>query len=95
MNTATLPMEQANRIKRGEKATKRERIVIDLNQDALKLFNELQLRTGASTKAELLRNLLKYAAAVIDEIDEGYTPLLMDKDKNIYKSNIHRILILE
>ena len=94
MNTATLPVGQASRTKRGEKATKRERIVIDLNQDALRLFNELQQRTGASTKAELLRNLLKYAAAAIDEIDAGYTPLLMDENKNIYKSNIHKILIL-
>ena len=94
MNTATLPVGQAKRIKRGEKVTKRERIVIDLNQDALGLFNELQQRTGASTKAELLRNLLKYAAAVIDEIDAGYTPLLMDENKNVYKSNIHKILIL-
>ena len=73
----------------------RERIVIDLNRDALELLDDLVSRTGANTRAELLRNMLKYCAASIDEIDQGNIPLYKDKDGQIYKSNLHRIFFLK
>lgn len=103
MSTDVL-IEPLNYLTRSKKSTvnkkeaasnNRERIVIDLNRDALELLDELLSRTGANTRAELFRNMLKYCAASIDEIDEGNTPLYKDKDGQIYKSNLHKVLILK
>jgi hypothetical protein len=72
---------------------KKERLIFEVNPEALKLFDELRVRSGASTRAELFRNLLRYASASLDDIEEGYTPLLKDKNGNLLKSTAHKFLV--
>ena len=77
------------------KKAKRERIVIDANRDAVELLDELKERTGSGTRAELLRNMLRFVAAYMDELDEGSKPLWKDKDGEQYTANgIPRMLVL-
>lgn len=78
--------------KNKDNVNKRERIVIDLSHEALKLLDELQIRTGSSTRAELFRNILRFCAAFMDEIDEGSTVLLTDRAGQTYKFNLHKVL---
>ncbi|PTR10071.1 hypothetical protein C8R32_102160 [Nitrosospira sp. Nsp5] len=72
---------------------KKERLIFEVNPEALKLFDELRVRTGASTRSELFRNLLKFASASVDDLEEGYIPLLKDKEGNLLKSTGHKFLV--
>lgn len=72
---------------------KKERLIFEVNSEAVKLFDELRVRTGASTRSELFRNLLKFASASLDDLEEGYTPLLQDKKGNLLKSTGHKFLV--
>ena len=81
--------------RRGHKKA-RERIVIELNSDALELFDELQEKTGASTRAELFRNLLRFAAATVDELEMGNVPLWAPADGGeVQRSTVHRMLMFK
>ncbi|MCA1600215.1 MAG: hypothetical protein LC776_00745 [Acidobacteria bacterium] len=77
-----------------KKQTK-ERIIVELNKEALHVMDDLQKQTGSSTRAELFRNMLRYVAATRDELDEGSVPLWMDKNGHIFKSAIHKMLFMK
>jgi len=92
MNTSTLtyadekPAVDASEIKK-------ERLIFEVNPEARKLFDELRERTGASSRSELFRNLLRFAAASMDDLEEGCVPLLRDKDGNMLRSTAHKFLV--
>lgn len=94
MSNATLTMGVIDTFGRVSRQ-KKERIIVELNKEALEVMDDLQKRTGSSTRAELFRNMLRYVAATKDELDEGSTPLWMDKDGKTYKSAIHKMLFLK
>ena len=76
--------------------TKRERLVIDTNQATIDLIDELKDRTGVATRAELLRNMLRFTAAYLDELSEGSKPFWVEKDGKNYTANgIPRIILLD
>lgn len=85
-----------------EKVTKQEikavkklvRVIVDLNPEALQLMDRLEEETGAHSRSELFRNMLKFCAATVEEIRDGNQPFWIDKDNKMYKSPIHRILVL-
>ena len=72
---------------------KKERLVFEVNSEALKLFDELRVRTGANTRSELFKNILKFSSASLDDLEEGYIPLLKDKDENLVRSTAHKFLV--
>ncbi|MEI2771409.1 MAG: hypothetical protein V9G98_11935 [Candidatus Competibacter sp.] len=75
---------------------KRERLVIDTNQATIDLIDELKDRTGVATRAELLRNMLRFTAAYLDELSDGSKPFWINKDGNEYTANgIPRIILLD
>lgn len=83
------------RLGKSEK-TKRERLVIDTNQATIDLIDNLKDRTGVASRAELLRNMLRFTAAYLDELSDGNKPLWINKDGDKYTANgIPRIILLD
>ncbi len=70
---------------------KKERLVFEVSPEALKLFDELRVKTGASTRAELFKNILKFSAASLDDLEAG-TPFIQDDKGNLLKSTAHKFL---
>lgn len=73
---------------------KKERLIFELNSDAIEMFDDLARRTGASTRTEFFKNMLRFSSAALDEIESGGTPLIMlGRDGPIVKSTSYRLLI--
>ena len=74
------------------RSVKKQRVIIELNKDALDVLEDLQERTSAGTRAELVRNLIRHAAMMADEIKEGNSPVWIDQDGKVSKIPIHKAL---
>lgn len=98
MNATVLALDAAAMLELGKSTskTKRERLVIDTNQATIDLIDELKDRTEVATRAELLRNMLRFTAAYLDELSAGNKPFWTDKDGKEYTANgIPRIILLD
>ena len=71
-----------------------ERLIVELTPDTLRLVDKLVVETGSGTRSEFLRNLIRYAAAMRDELEEGNTPVWIDKNGKHYRYPIHKFLFL-
>lgn len=75
--------------------TRRERLVIDTNRATIDLIDELKDRTNVATRAELLRNMLRFTAAYLDELSDGNKPIWIDKNGNEYTANAIPLILLD
>lgn len=72
-----------------------ERLIVELTPDTLRLVDELVVETGSGTRSEFLRNLIRYAAAMRDELAEGNVPVWMSENGEYYRYPIHKFLFLK
>lgn len=58
------------------------RLVVDTTPEYVQLFDRLKRRTGAGTRSECFRNMLRFVAATLDE-GEGSSLLLRDSSGKV------------
>lgn len=68
------------------------RLQFEVSPEVYETFSELRIKSGSATGVELFKTLVKFAALSLNELDEGYTPVLQDKDGNLIKSTTYKIL---
>ncbi len=61
----------------------RNRLQFDLTDEALKEVDELRQETGLSTRAELIRNALRFLQWALEQIRDHKANLLIEKDGKI------------
>jgi hypothetical protein len=57
------------------------RLQFDVSQEGLKQIDELKLKSGASTRAELFKKVIKLNAFILQKQQEGYELVLVKGDE--------------
>ncbi len=70
-------------LKLGGARMARNRLQFDLTDEALKEVDELRQETGLSTRAELIRNALRFLQWALEQIRDHKANLLIEKDGKI------------
>ena len=65
-----------------EDATK-QRVQFDFTPEALKSMDEIKNRTGATTRAEVVRSAIKLYDWFTDEVKEDYVVEVQDRQGNV------------
>jgi hypothetical protein len=60
-------------------------VVFELNQDSLRYLEELKIRCGASTRAEVLRNAMAIMSWAVDKTRAGYQILAVAENEETAK----------
>ncbi len=58
----------------------KERVQFDFAPEALQRLDDIKERTGAATRAEVVRNALKVYEWLVNEIDPDSTIIVLDKN---------------
>lgn len=58
----------------------KHRLQFDLNEDAIKEMDQLREETGLPTRAELIRNALRFLDWALREVRDQNASLLIEKD---------------
>ena len=62
---------------------RKERVQFDFSLDALQRLDEIKEKTGASTRAETIRNALKVYEWLVNELDPDSTIKVFDKKDEV------------
>jgi len=61
----------------------KERVQLDFSPESLERLDELKERTGATTRAETIRQALRLYEWFVDEVDPESTIQVIDKDNEM------------
>lgn len=75
------------------KTTPKQRVQFDFSVEALKRLEEMQERLDASTKAEVVRNALKWYEWFIKQDPEGTIEVQDKEGKSLFRIPVKALLV--
>ncbi len=72
---------------------RKERVQFDFSPEALQRLDEIKQRTGASTRAEVVKNALRAYEWLVSELDQDSVIKVFNKDNEVTSALKARLLL--